>query len=533
VKLRVAHIVSELASLGPRTPAGLATLFLCRAQSARRLEVEVIAPRHPDHPPERHGLARRLTPLRVPVGDRTDEVAVHEGRLPDGATRVVLLEAPAELLAGAAVALLRADPRPPHVLHARPDTAGPLRRALAGAGWSVPVVPDLDGIPPGIDELAWDPARDAHLPARFSSADPDGKARCKLALQRELGLPPRARAPLIAVVAPLDPALWDVPTAEALVEGDMQLAMLGAPDHDGPAFERMRQLARRHWTRAAACAVANTDPAHDALTHRLIAGADFVLCAHPFPAEGPSDLHGLRYGTIPIAPADEGYRQALVELDPHTLTGTGVLFRPGDATALIGAVRRATRAYRESTAWPALVRRLMTMDLSWATAARRTEERYRAALRELSRSEGLGYGDGVPGIRGGSSLALVATLALSAGCAQGVRASNEGAHAAARESAGDAIQLATRAEAESAVGKVVSVSGTAEDAKLAGVVVRGDLIVYCLDRPSGWGARAGQPITVEGTLELTDELAAERAPDGSISAGTGGADLVLRVCTIR
>jgi starch synthase len=378
VKLRVVHIVSELSPITGESPAGLAEAYLCRAQSARRLDVRVIAPRPPELAPARFGLARALTPLPLPGG----EVVVHEGRLPDGRTHLTLCDAPPPRFAAAAVALLRRAGPWPHVVHARPATAEALALVAAAAGPDGPALfGDLDGIPRGIDEHSWRPDADAHLPAPFSAADPAGKARCKLALQRALGLPPRPRAPLCAVLPPLAPALLDVPTAEALVGTGVQLAVLAAPDRDEAMADRMRQLASRHYTRVAARAVATTDPEHEALAHQLIAGADLVLYAHPFPAEGPSDLACLRYGALPIAPADDGYGAALVELCPRTLSGSGALYTPGDGAALVAAVRRAARAFREATDWPALARRLMTLDLSWATAAQRSEERYRAALR--------------------------------------------------------------------------------------------------------------------------------------------------------
>ena len=54
----------------------------------------------------------------------------------------------------------------------------------------------LHGILNGIDETVWDPWADPYLPMRFRKGPIcAGKAKCKTALQTELGLTPRPRAP--------------------------------------------------------------------------------------------------------------------------------------------------------------------------------------------------------------------------------------------------------------------------------------------------------------------------------------------------
>jgi hypothetical protein len=76
------------------------------------------------------------------------------------------------------------------------------------------------------------------------------------------------------------------------------------------------------------------------------------------------------------------------------------------------------------------------------------------------------------------------------------------------------------------IGKRVRFEGLTANAKLGAVVRRpGVMMLYCLNR-SGW-PRSDQTVTVEGTLERTDEFKA-----GPGAQGTRGGDWVIRVCTL-
>jgi len=83
-----------------------------------------------------------------------------------------------------------------------------------------------------------------------------------------------------------------------------------------------------------------------------------------------------------------------------------------------------------------------------------------------------------------------------------------------------AIRIDSIAGARAAIGKLVRLEGTGDNAKLGAVVVKGDLVVYCSDRKDGWNER-NFPVVVEGVLDYTSQAKARTGGDGSISAGTG------------
>lgn len=399
-----------------------AAYAFARALASQGVDVAVCAPRAPEEEPEDLGLARWLEPLSLPERGRGDEdgrageVALYEGALPSGGGRLFLVDAGSEAASRrqaprAAIELARTRLSQRAIVHATDETAetlplaarelaedppatvltalaeAPAPRALPAADRAAAPTSDQAkilseagfsaiAIPPGIDEATWSPWRDPHTAAPFSAAQPDGKATCKLELQRELGLPPRAREPLIAALPPLEATTLTSEAADALAQTGAQLALLVDPRADDPhARQIARDLAARYPTRVAA---ADADPG-TALAHRALAGADFALFLSGAPPRGMSRLYPLAYGDVPIAPRAGEFADRLVDLDPRTATGTGILYTAGVSSDLVTAVRRAVRAFHDRAVFAALSQRAMTYDLSWRATASRYLELYRDA----------------------------------------------------------------------------------------------------------------------------------------------------------
>lgn len=105
----------------------------------------------------------------------------------------------------------------------------------------------------------------------------------------------------------------------------------------------------------------------------------------------------------------------------------------------------------------------------------------------------------------GSVGRLVAGVVLVAACSSGGGSSGP-------------LVVRSAADLGGALGKTVRVTGTAYREKLGDAVEQGDLRVICLD-PRFPADRLGQPVTVEGVLELTSHEA-EVSASGEISQGT-------------
>ncbi len=233
----------------------------------------------------------------------------------------------------------------------------------------------LHGILNGIDDDTWNPATDPWLAQNYSADDLDGKAVCKAALQRELGLAVRARTPLLGVVARfaeqkgIDLILQALP---ALLEAGCQIAALGAGDRELEL--RFAALAQQH-PRSVSLSLGM----NESLAHRIEAGADIFLMPSRFEPCGLNQMYSQRYGTPPVAHRTGGLADSIRDADEHP-DGTGFLFTDASVTALLQSLQRALAAYRKTARWREIQIRDMQENFGWAHSADQYETLYRRSI---------------------------------------------------------------------------------------------------------------------------------------------------------
>lgn len=244
----------------------------------------------------------------------------------------------------------------------------------------------LHGIVNGIDAETWDPATDPYLPVPYSLSDMSGKARCKTALQRELGLR-QQKVPLLGVIARLtsqkgiDLVLDVIPE---LMELRLQVAILGTGDV--LYEEQARQLAERYPGR-----IALRNVFDEGLAHRIEAGADLFIMPSRYEPCGLSQLYSLRYGTVPVVRNTGGLADTVVNYTPRNFKEsrvTGFCFTDTSATSLLTCVLLALAVYRKRADWPHIVRTGMEQDLSWARSAEIYTRLFQDLVRHGSASAG-------------------------------------------------------------------------------------------------------------------------------------------------
>jgi len=251
----------------------------------------------------------------------------------------------------------------------------------AEGGWGLDAVIKengwkMKGIVNGIDYMEWSPMHDVHLDTDgYTRYDMDtlieGKRQCKLALQKELGLPQDANAPLLGFIGRLDYQKGVDLIRDShgwLMDQGCQLVLLGSGredlENDLRSMEASRPGQTRGWVGFSV-----------KMAHRITAGCDILLMPSRFEPSGLNQLYAMAYGTLPVVHAVGGLRDTVQPYNPFENTGTGWTFERADAEQMKGAVNNALTTWRQHR--PAFVdiqKRAMSQDLSWDHAAEVYEE---------------------------------------------------------------------------------------------------------------------------------------------------------------
>jgi len=228
----------------------------------------------------------------------------------------------------------------------------------------------LTGITNGIDVNTFNPETDPALPAHYNAKTfAKGKAACKAALQKEVGLPVKADVPLMVMVTRLAghkglDLLCHI-ARRLLWEEDCQLLILGTGE---PHFEDFfRNLAREFPDKVAAKITFDLG-----LASRIYAGGDIYLMPSKSEPCGLSQMNAMRYGTVPVVHATGGLRDTVPPADEHGKGGLGFTFQSYNADDFYGALKRCLDLYRNDIdAFRALQKTDMEQDFSWKIPASR------------------------------------------------------------------------------------------------------------------------------------------------------------------
>jgi len=234
----------------------------------------------------------------------------------------------------------------------------------------------LEGILNGVDAGVWSPATDPLIPTRYDRDTLEAKTLNTRALRERLGLADRPDRPLLGVVSRLvyqkglDLIAAVTPQVLAL---PAQIVVMGTGDRE--LEQAMRDLALAH-----PGAVAYVDKVDEALAHQVEAGADAFLMPSRFEPCGLNQMYSQAYGTPPIVHRTGGLADSVTDANAQTMadgTASGFVFDEPTAPALLAAIGRAVRLWRDRKAWRTLQRNGMARDFGWHAAARAYVDMYR------------------------------------------------------------------------------------------------------------------------------------------------------------
>jgi starch synthase len=241
---------------------------------------------------------------------------------------------------------------------------------------------DLFGILNGVDYSIWNPETDRFLGGNHYSVDTfvEGKRACKAALQQEVGLPPVADQPLVAMIGRLsDQKGFDLVSnviSQWAPNSNVQWVLLGNGE---PRYHQLlSDLAARHPGKVAARLGFS-----DELAHRIEAGADIFLMPSRYEPSGLNQLYSLKYGTVPVVHATGGLADTITNLTDQTLAArraNGFSFDQYTAAALSDTLERACQTYFNTAVWHQLIRTGMRQDWSWARSAEQYGRLYQNTL---------------------------------------------------------------------------------------------------------------------------------------------------------
>lgn len=225
----------------------------------------------------------------------------------------------------------------------------------------------LTGILNGLDIVGYDPAHDKTIPANYTPDALGGKAKCKAALQKELGLAVEKDTPILAIVSRLVSHKGLDLVCEVfdrIMDSGVQFVVLGTGD--GQYEDFFRRQTERYPGRVAAC-LTYSEP----LSRRVYSGSDLLLMPSKSEPCGLSQMIAMRYGTVPIVRQTGGLNDSVHSCQVGQEGSNGFVFANYNAFDMLHVICEAVSLYRDDKKGFASVQhRGMTDDFSWTRSAK-------------------------------------------------------------------------------------------------------------------------------------------------------------------
>ena len=234
----------------------------------------------------------------------------------------------------------------------------------------------VTGIVNGVDYSQWNPATDQFIAVNYTAEDLSGKAKCKVDLLKQFGLPEDTQLPVVGIVSRFAAQKgFDLilQVADRLARQDLLMVVLGSGDRE---YEDLFRKLNKQYPQKFAVKIAYDN----ALAHKIEAGSDMFLMPSHYEPCGMNQIYSMRYGTVPVVRAVGGLDDTVEQFDRQTMKGTGFKFKLYTGEALLETVQAAIGLYRaDPKAWQALMCNGMAQEYSWTNSAREYGKVYERA----------------------------------------------------------------------------------------------------------------------------------------------------------
>lgn len=221
------------------------------------------------------------------------------------------------------------------------------------------------GIINGIDTDIWNPETDTMIPVTYSvETVAEGKQKNKESVCQEFSL--ESSKPLIAFIGRLvgEKGADLLPEAFERIlrdfKGKVNILVLGSGDQE--TEEALTALKGKFDNDYNVFIGYN-----EALSHRIYAGADFLIMPSRVEPCGLNQLYSLRYGTVPIVRSTGGLKDTVIDIGQEN--GYGIRFEEASIESIVQAVSRAIEIYKNSLDMQLLRTRMMSLNYSWHQSA--------------------------------------------------------------------------------------------------------------------------------------------------------------------
>ncbi|MGV7221866.1 MAG: glycogen synthase GlgA [Nitrospinales bacterium] len=235
---------------------------------------------------------------------------------------------------------------------------------------------DLYGILNGANYEEWNPKNDNRIAMKFSSKDMQGKLVCKNELLKNTGLKIDREKLVVCMVTRLSSQKgmdMVMKGLDEILEFGAALIILGSGDS---IYEEFFTSQSASYPEKLYCHIGFDED----LAHQIIAGSDILLMPSEYEPCGLTQMHAMKYGTVPLVRSIGGLRDTVKTFDPESLKGTGFKFLPLEVKYLLNSFRKAESIFKRPDLWNKLVGNCMAENFDWSKSALEYTRIYHKAL---------------------------------------------------------------------------------------------------------------------------------------------------------